>query len=140
MPKNYWLPWLADDQRRRIEKCTRDAKKLLEDRFWGAQLTRTLKCGKTCFLVSDYRGIGLVSGLIRYHFGSTNTKLLYRGQTKDYSLIPSLFRAKSPGPMISLKARKEAFAWLNCVLKEVESDFDPIGDCRMRSALALQQA
>jgi hypothetical protein len=110
------------------------ASRELESRYWGSALGGSTKYGLPRFLLTDLRGIALLTGLIRYYLIQTDSVMFYRGQTEDWQLIPSVFRGTTTNP-----ERKEAFDWLAGVMKDLPRYFDvndPFNDPFLREALA----
>lgn len=107
-------------------------------RHWGGVAQGRLKYGQPMFLVSDVRGVAMVSGMIRYHLGLLGSKLFFRGQTQRYSLVPSLFRVPSGRSVdLSVVEKKAAMSWLSSVISVISDTFDPTGnDPLLREALA----
>lgn len=91
------LPWLADTQIKEVDKrINATVGRALPTRHWGIlNKPSELEHGRPSrFYILDYRGLLLASGAVRHALRDASTRLLYRGQTREYStgLLPSLFR------------------------------------------------
>ena len=129
-----WLPWLTEDEKVTLTKSLLVAQKEIGVRHWGALATGKFNRNQPRFLITDIRGVALISGIIRYHLCQMNSRIFYRGQTNSYSLTPSVYRTK--GSPITVKERKSAIQWLDKVLQIAKEKFDPKGEDHMREALA----
>lgn len=125
-----WMYWLDTDTRKalrdRIDKTIRHE---LDKNRWGALAPCSLDKIK-CFYVTDYRAINLVTGIIRYSLKGTNSKVYYRGQERNYSLIPSLYRSVKNSDEALIAENK-----LSDILTNLKPYFDPMGTDDEREAL-----
>ena len=88
-----WMYWLTTDERRQLrDRIKNTISYELSKNRWGAVAPGSLDRIKH-FYITDYRALTLAIGVIRYSLKGTNTKVFYRGQERDYSLIPSLYRS-----------------------------------------------
>lgn len=126
------LPWLSEDQRLQLKKVIEDvAVTECMKRHWGGKARGKSKGQVSRMYVSDIRGLLLVSGVIRYTLNQFNTDIFYRGQTKDYSLVPSVYRGV--GSKKELDSRQQ---WLFRALDTLKLSFDMKGEDDEREALA----
>lgn len=127
MPWMYWLPTdVRKILRNRVEKTIRHE---LDKNRWGAVAPSSLDRVKH-FYVTDFRALNLATGIIRYSLKGTNTKVFYRGQERDYSLVPSLYRLAKTG-----KDASEAEQKLDEIMACIKPKFDPLGTDDEREAL-----
>ncbi len=129
--KMKWMYWLSEDEqstlKNRIEKTIPCE---LNKNRWGTNAPGKHD-GIKQFYIADFRALNLVTGIIRYTLRNTNTKIFYRGQERDWPLIPSLYR--------NSKNQAEAIAAENKLIKILEiakTHFDPEGTDEEREALA----
>lgn len=105
----------------------------LEQRNWGTRCKGKSPGGAPRYYIMDYRGLALVTGIVRYFFYKEKPQyqLFYRGQSQDWELRPSLYRnCKSKE---DVEARNQ---WRERVLPIISKDFDPKGEPDDREALA----
>lgn len=108
----------------------------LEQRNWGIRCKGKSPGEKPRYYIMDYRGLALVTGIVRYYFYQESKeesayKLFYRGQGQDWELRPSLYRGcKTKENMEEQKLKHEQ------ALKIVAKHFDPQGEPDEREALA----
>lgn len=126
-----WMYWLNKDERSTLKN--RIAKTIpyeLDKNRWGASAPGSHD-GIKHFYVADYRALNLVTGIIRYTLRNTNTKVFYRGQERDWDLIPSLYRnSKNEAEAITAENK------LSRILEIAKIHFDPEGTDDEREALA----
>jgi len=126
------LPWLTSKDAKAIyDRFQSAAISELERRHWGTRAPGTSPGGSPKVYVLDMRGLFLAAGVLRYALTAYDTNLLYRGQRKDYELVPSLYRGAATRTDFS---RREL--WLAGALKAIASVFDPKGSEVEREALA----
>lgn len=101
----------------------------LDKNRWGAVASCSLDRVKH-FYVTDFRALSLATGIIRYTLKGTNTKVFYRGQERDYSLVPSLYRSAKTG-----EDAIEAEQKLEEIMACIKRSFDQIGTDDEREAL-----
>ena len=88
-----WLPWLAKEQREEVFNRLNDVVlHELSSRHWGYAAPGKSQGRNPRVYISDIRGLFVTTGIIRYTLQAFQTDIYYRGQTKDYPLIPSLYR------------------------------------------------
>ncbi|WP_312104106.1 FRG domain-containing protein [Pygmaiobacter massiliensis] len=123
----YWLPIEVQQMlRKRVEETIGYE---LDKNRWGAVAPSSLDRIKH-FYITDFRALNLATGIIRYTLKGTNTKVFYRGQERDYSLIPSLYRStKNSADAIEAERKLEE------ILTYIKPTFDPIGTDDEREAL-----
>ena len=88
-----WLEWLRDDTGRKLQSELKNTlKDELERRNWGKLISED-DCKLNEYLITDLRGLNLAMGLIRYTLKDSGARLIFRGQDRDYPLLPSLYRS-----------------------------------------------
>lgn len=91
--KKVILPWLKKDPIDGLnDRINKTVISELQKRFWGDSAAGSSAGGGKRILINDFRGLMLAVGTIRYYLAKYNVKLLYRGQSQDWDLKPSLFR------------------------------------------------
>lgn len=101
----------------------------LDKRKWGIREKRRGK--RPFYYILDYRALGLVTGIIRYCFENNDVRIFYRGQRRNWPLIPSLYRNCQNGSEI-----KAANKWREEALAAIATCFDKDGKPDEREALA----
>lgn len=117
-----------------LDKKTLDViDKQLEQRNWGTRCKGTSPGGVPRYYIMDYRGLALVTGILRYHFHKEKApyRLFYRGQSQDWELRPSLYRDCKSKQDIDECNQKHTRA-----LQVIAEHFDPEGEPDEREALA----
>lgn len=105
--------------------------KKLKSQHWGCLAPGKSSMDKPRFYIFDYRGISVVTGIIRYSLKSDSTYIFYRGQDKDWELKPSFYRKIENKTQL-----KQANIWYQNVLSILEKSFDYQGTSEERQALA----
>ena len=101
-----WMYWLPTDIRQTLRnRVDKTIGYELDKNRWGALAPGSLDKIKH-FYVTDFRALNLVTGIIRYSLKGTNTKVYYRGQERDYPLIPSLYRSAKSGDDAAIAEQK----------------------------------
>jgi hypothetical protein len=123
------LPWLSFAQKKKV-KDTIDATIITElaKRNWGNYSNQSAE--RNVLNINDYRGLMMTIGSLKYHLHKMDTDFLLRGQTKNYPIVPSLFRACQTH--LQLQANQ---AWIAKVIPAIKSTFDPVGTDDEREAL-----
>lgn len=125
-----WMYWLSTDSRKTLrERIDKTIGYELDKNRWGACAPGSLDQVKH-FYITDFRALNLATGIIRYSLKGTNTKVYYRGQERNYSLVPSLYRFCKTG-----KDTIEAERKLDAILECIKPHFDPKGTDDEREAL-----
>lgn len=125
-----WMYWLTTDERRQLrDRIKNTISYELSKNRWGAVAPGSLDRIKH-FYITDYRALTLAIGVIRYSLKGTNTKVFYRGQERDYSLIPSLYRSVN-NEVEALNIEQK----LDDALEMLRPHFDPRGTDDEREAL-----
>lgn len=127
MTKMYWLT--VDERKLFRNRINKTIGYELDKNRWGAIAPSSLDKVKH-FYITDFRALNLAIGIIRYTLKGTNSRVFYRGQERDYSIIPSLYR--------SIKTMDEAIAAerkLNNILSYIKLFFDQRGTDDEREAL-----
>lgn len=125
-----WMYWLPTDIRQTLRnRVDKTIGYELDKNRWGALAPGSLDKIKH-FYVTDFRALNLVTGIIRYSLKGTNTKVYYRGQERDYPLIPSLYRSAKSGDDAAIAEQK-----LSEILSCLKPYFDPMGTDDEREAL-----
>lgn len=123
------LPWLTKKQKDDLIKIINDT--LIDNlrvRHWGNISDHS--SDETSILITDYRGLMLAIGTLKYTLNKMNTSILYRGQTKDYELKPSIYRNCKTKSDFEKNEK-----WLDSVISTARTYFDPIGTDDEREAL-----
>ena len=125
-----WMEWLDDNTRKNLQfnlKHTLAAE--LSKRCWGV-LRSEESCELNEYFITDMRGINLAMGLIRCTLKNSGARVIYRGQDRDYPLLPSLYRTcRNPEDMEILENR------LDEVLDIISDEFYPEGAAWEREAV-----
>lgn len=125
-----WMYWLTTDTRNMLrERLDKTIGHELDKNRWGALAPGLLDSVKH-YYITDFRALNLVTGIIRYSLKGTNSKVYYRGQERDYPLVPSLYRF-----LKSATDANEAERKLDEVLNVLKGCFDPKGSDDEREAL-----
>lgn len=125
-----WMYWLSTKARKTLkERTDKTIGYELDKNRWGAVTPGSLD-GIKHFYITDFRALNLVTGIIRYSLKGTDTKVYYRGQERDYALIPSLYRRVK-----TREYAKDAEEKLAEIMKCLEPNFDPVGTNDEREAL-----
>ena len=125
-----WMYWLTTDERKQLrDRIKNTISYELSKNRWGAVAPGSLDRIKH-FYITDYRALTLAIGVIRYSLKGTNTKVFYRGQERDYSLIPSLYRSVN-NEVEALNIEQK----LDDALEMLRPHFDPRGTDDEREAL-----
>lgn len=101
---------------------------------WGAKISNSSKGNMPRFLITDYRALATITGIVRYYVHRENIQeqIFYRGQREERTLKPSLYRYCDSKEKVSL-----AEQWREKVLEIVkEEDFDFVGSDDEREAMA----
>ncbi len=101
---------------------------------WGARISNSSKGNMPRFLITDYRALGVITGIVRYHVhrGKIQEQIFYRGQREEWTLKSSLYRGCETKERMVL-----AEEWRTNVLKIVkEQRFDFEGTDDEREAMA----
>jgi|GEM_PF-4130161 len=126
------LPWLTESERqafyRRLDETVSQE---ICHRHWGARAPGPSPSNVRRWYIMDIRGLFLAAGVLRYTLAQYQTSVLYRGQRRDWEIQVPLFR----GATRRAQAKSRA-AWLDTVLSEIRSVFDPAGSTEEREALA----
>lgn len=126
----HWMYWLPTDVRQTLRKrVNKTIGYELDKNRWGAVAPSSRDQIKH-FYITDFRALNLVTGLIRYSLKGTNTQVYYRGQERDYFLIPSLYRSAKTGEDAATAEQKLAE-----IMTCIKPHFDPIGTDDEREAL-----
>lgn len=105
--------------------------KKLKSRHWGCLASGKSNMNKPRFYIFDYRGISVVTGIVRYYYKKDSNHIFYRGQDKDWEIKPSFYRK------INNKSElNKANVWYEKTLSLLEENFDPKGTYEERQALA----
>jgi hypothetical protein len=121
--KRIILPWLSNPVRDELNKLiSKTVLTELRKRFWGDWASGSSAGGGNRIIVNDYRGLMLAIGTIRYYLAKHNVKLLYRGQSKDWELKPSLFRLLNNNEEIN-----KNMEWNRKILDFLKDKFDNAG-------------
>lgn len=102
--------------------------------LWGVQISNSPNGNMPRFLITDYRALGLLTGIIRYyaHRENISEQIYYRGQSKEWPLKPSLYRYCTSTRKLQL-----AEIWKTRALEVIsEEQFDFNGTNDEREALA----
>ena len=127
-----WLPWLSKDQREEVFDRLNDVVfHELSARHWGYVAPGKSPGGNLRVYITDIRGLFVATGIIRYTLQAFQTDIYYRGQSKDYPLIPRLYRGLETKKQIEEKEK-----WFEEVCQNMKSKFDPKGSDDEREALA----
>lgn len=125
------LPWLTIEQRKILNERIDIAVTECNRRHWGWFADGKSNAVTKKIHVSDIRGLLLATGILRYTLNKFDTDIYYRGQRKDWPIVPSLYRG--------LKTREDVDnmeSILYSALNELKENFDPKGTNEEREALA----
>lgn len=125
-----WMEWLDDNTRNMLRfELSHTLTDELAKRHWGV-----LKSKKDSelieYFITDLRGLSLAMGLIRYTLKNSGARVVYRGQDRDYPLLPSLYRTCRSSEDIELLEDR-----LKEVLDIISDEFYPEGSCEEREAV-----
>lgn len=125
-----WMEWLDDSTRKKLQfNIKHILTEELEKRGWGC-LKSNDGCELNEYLITDVRGINLAMGIIRYSLKDANARVIYRGQDRDYPLLPCLYRTcNNPEDIKILESR------LDEVLNIIADDFYPEGTAEEREVV-----
>ena len=101
---------------------------------WGAKISNSPNGNMPRFLITDYRALATITGIVRYHVYRENLQeqIFYRGQRDEWPLKPSLYRFCDNKEKVEL-----AEQWREKVLEIVkEENFDFEGSDDAREAMA----
>ena len=125
-----WMYWLTEEKRDELtDRVNKTIAYELDKNRWGA-LAPGQADGITHYYITDFRALNLAAGIIRYTLKNTGTRVYYRGQERDYPLIPSLYRFVKSGPDAENAEKK-----LEQILSVIKPYFDPSGTDDEREAL-----
>lgn len=125
-----WMYWLTTDKKQTLrDRVDKTIGYQLAKNRWGALAPGSSDNIKH-FYITGFRALNLVTGIIRYSLKDTHTKVYYRGQERDYPLVPSLYRSTKTGEDAAIAEQK-----LSDILSCIEPYFDPLGTYDEREAL-----
>ena len=125
-----WMEWLDDDTRAKLQyELKHTLADDLEKRNWGV-LESEDGCELNEYFITDMRSLNLAMGLVRYTLKDAGARVIYRGQDRDYPLLPSLYRTcRNPEDAELLENR------LDKVLDMISDEFYPEGSCEEREVI-----
>ncbi len=126
------LPWLSLEVKQEFDNFIDETIITeLRKRFWGSDAVGKSAGGGRRLLITDFRGLMLAIGSIRYFMSKHETKIFYRGQVEDWELAPSLFR--------NCKTKedfKKNLEWNRKIIESLSDTFDIVDETgKYREAL-----
>ena len=97
---------------------------------FGAKISNSARGKIPRFLITDYRALGTITGIVRYYVHKEQLKeqIFYRGQRKEWILKPSLYRCCDTKEKLLLAEQWRAKSL--AIVKEEKFDFDGTDDER----------
>ena len=98
--------------------------------YFGAKISNSTSGKIPRFLITDYRALGAITGIVRYyvHKEQLREQIFYRGQHEEWPLKPSLYRNCDTKEKMLLAEQWRAKALE--IVKEEKFDFDGTDDER----------
>ncbi len=125
-----WMEWLDDDTKAELQfNLKHTLAEELSKRCWGIHEPKD-NCELNEYLITDLRGFNLASGLIRNTLKNANARVIYRGQDRDYPLLPCLYRTCRNSEEIEILENR-----LDEVLGMISDVFYPSGTAEEREVV-----